>query len=79
MGSKPYINRLIRPLPEPLPLVSLIVPTRDRPNLLRNCIDGLLYRTRYQNLQVIIVDNDSCEAEILEYWKACDWTAGYGS
>lgn len=35
-------NRVIRPLPAPAPLVSLLIPTRDRIDLLRGCVDGLL-------------------------------------
>ena len=66
-ASPPCFNRVRRRLPEPAPRVSLIVPTRDKPVLLRNCIDGLLNKTRYSNMEVIIVDNESCEPETLEY------------
>lgn len=51
----------------PSPLVSLIVPTRDRLALLRDCVDGLLNSTAYAPLELIIVDNDSREAETLSY------------
>jgi glycosyltransferase involved in cell wall biosynthesis len=47
--------------PEPNPLVSVIVPTRDRAELLAMCADGVLNRTRYRNLELLIVDNDSVE------------------
>ena len=63
-------NRVIRPLPNPAPSVSLIVPTRDRLDVLRNCIDGLLHKTRYPNLQVIIVDNQSSEPSTLDYLES---------
>lgn len=49
------------PIPEPAPLVSLIVPTRDQVDLLRVCVDGLLHETDYKNLEVLIADNDSQE------------------
>jgi O-antigen biosynthesis protein len=49
--------------PDPAPLVSLIVPTRDRVDLLANCIDGLQRCTDYPNLEVLILDNESTEAE----------------
>jgi GT2 family glycosyltransferase len=48
------------PLPAP-PLVSLIVPTRDRAALLAACADGVLRRTGYPAIELIIVDNDSRE------------------
>jgi GT2 family glycosyltransferase len=67
-GAKPYINRLIHPLPDPPPVVSLIVPTRDRLPLLRNCLDGLLHRTKYPRLEIIVVNNESIDPVTLDYF-----------
>jgi GT2 family glycosyltransferase len=61
--------RVRHPLPQPAPLVSLIVPTRDRVELLRPCIDGLLHRTRYPSLEIIIVDNESREPATLAFFE----------
>jgi GT2 family glycosyltransferase len=44
------------------PLVSVIVPTRDRATLLAACADGVLRRTDYPAVEFLIVDNDSREA-----------------
>ena len=66
-ANPPCFNRVKRPLPDPAPRVSLIVPTRDKVSLLRNCVDGLLHKTRYSNLEIIIVDNNSREPDTLEY------------
>jgi GT2 family glycosyltransferase len=49
-------------LPSPPPLVSVIVPTRDRAALLAACADGVLTRTDYPAIEFIVVDNDSREA-----------------
>jgi glycosyltransferase involved in cell wall biosynthesis len=59
-------TRVIYSLPSELPLVSVIVPTRDRPDLLARCADGVLMRTDYEPLELIIVDNDSHEFRTLE-------------
>lgn len=59
--SMPNANRIIWPLPQPLPLVSVVIPTRDRAELLAQCVDGVLHRTDYTNLELLIVDNDSTE------------------
>jgi GT2 family glycosyltransferase len=59
-------------LPEPLPGVSMIVPTRDRADLLRRCLDGLLVETDYGNLEVIIVDNNSEKIESHLYFAELD-------
>ncbi|MFY9294245.1 MAG: glycosyltransferase family 2 protein, partial [Methylorubrum rhodinum] len=54
-------NRLVRPLPEPAPLVSVVIPTRDRAELLAVALDGLFSGTDYPALEAIVVDNDSRE------------------
>ena len=52
-----------------LPMVTLIIPTRDRVEILKNCINGILNETEYENLEIIIVDNNSKEEKTLEYFK----------
>lgn len=59
--------RLQYPLLAPAPKVSIIVATRDRVDLLRTCVQGLLEETAYPDFEVIIADNDSHEAETLRY------------
>lgn len=55
----------------PLPKVSIIVPTRNRLDLLRTCIEGL-ERTDYPAMEVIVVDNGSDDPATLEYLAALD-------
>jgi len=59
--------RVHRALPVPPPRVSLIVPTRDRVDLLRTCLHGLLERTDYPALDVLVVDNQSRQPETHAY------------
>lgn len=54
-------------LPTPLPKVSIIIPTRDKVDLLKACVDGLLTRTDYLPFEILIVDNGSREADALHY------------
>ncbi|WP_242109642.1 glycosyltransferase family 2 protein [Luteimonas aquatica] len=54
-------------LPDPAPKVTVIIPTRDKVGLLRNCVDSLLRRTRYPNYEILVVDNQSGEPETLAY------------
>ncbi len=60
--------RLTYPTPEPKPRVSLIVPTRDRLDLLEACIAGLRQRTAYPNLEILIADNASTQPATLDYF-----------
>ncbi|PSJ20090.1 glycosyl transferase, partial [Halomonas sp. ND22Bw] len=60
---------LHHPLPAAPPLVSLIVPTRDRLDLLRPCIDSLLERTDWRPREILICDNGSAEPETHRYFR----------
>ena len=48
---------------ENLPKVSIIIPTRDKPDMLRVCIESVMEKTTYSNIEIIIVDNDSSELD----------------
>lgn len=58
-----FVNRVHWPLPEPTPKVSILVPTRDRADLVRACARGVLEETDYSSLELLILDNDSQELE----------------
>jgi GT2 family glycosyltransferase len=54
--------------PSPAPSIDIIIPTRDRIDLVRQCISALEEKTTYQNFDIIILDNDSKEKETLDYF-----------
>jgi GT2 family glycosyltransferase len=54
-------HRFVYALPTPEPLVSVIIPTRDRVELLEQCVESLRTKTDYQSLEIIVVDNGSTE------------------
>lgn len=49
------------------PKVAILIPTRDRVDLLRRCVDSVLDRTYYDNYEVVIIDNGSEQPETLDY------------
>ena len=59
--------RLRWPMPTPPPKISVVIATRDRVELLRTSVSGVLNETDYANLELIIADNDSREVEALDY------------
>ncbi|MBS7457827.1 glycosyltransferase family 2 protein [Coralloluteibacterium stylophorae] len=52
----------------PLPRVSLIIPTRDKVELLRMSVGSILAKTDYPDLEIIVVDNQSAEQATLDYF-----------
>jgi len=61
-GNKKFYYRVKRKISGE-PLVSIIIPFRDQAYYLRRCIDAILNRTGYQNLEIIGVNNNSEESE----------------
>ncbi len=73
-GSEAAVRpaRIIYALPNPPPRLSVIIPTRDRADLLRACTAGLLHRTDYPDLELVIVDNGSAQPEAVRLLSELD-------
>jgi len=59
-------------VPDPKPRVSLIIPTRDKADLLRNCLRSIREKTSYGAFEFIIVDNGSSDPDALRYLDEID-------
>ncbi len=68
-GKYPNTYRVRWALPKVPPKVSIIIPTRDRLDILSQCIGSVLQRTDYPDYEIIIVDNESTEPATLEYFE----------
>ena len=66
-GDIPTTYRIRYPLPNPPPLVSLIIPTRDNHEILHTAVDSILTKTKYQNYEILVVDNQSNDPQTLAY------------
>ena len=64
-----YLRVIYSPPPDQ-PHVSIIIPTRDRGLLLRQCVESIFAKTDYPNFDIVIVDNESTDAETLAYLEA---------
>lgn len=51
------------------PLVSIIIPTKDKLECLEPCLASLFGITGYQNFEVLLVDNGSEDPETFEYYE----------
>lgn len=52
--------------------VSIIIPTRDRVDLLRRCVDSILSLSTYPRFDIVVVDNGSVEPETLVYFASIE-------
>jgi O-antigen biosynthesis protein len=64
----PSVRYTVAP-PSPAPSVAIVIPTRDRLDLLKACLDSVERRTTYPSYSITICDNDSIEKETLA-WMA---------
>ena len=56
------------------PKVSIIIPTRDRADLLSRCIGSIRDISSYSNYEILVVDNASREQETKEYFHLLEET-----
>ena len=52
--------------------MSIIIPTRDRVELLRPCVESVLRLTTYEPFEIIVVDNGSTDGATLAYLKGLE-------
>ncbi|MEM6536336.1 MAG: glycosyltransferase family 2 protein [Pseudomonadota bacterium] len=62
------------PVPDPAPLVSLIIPTRDYGDLVETCVTSIQEKSSYRNFEIIIVDNGSTEQDTLDLFESYERT-----
>jgi GT2 family glycosyltransferase len=56
-------TRLVRYRVSGRPIVSIIVPFRDKPELLERCVESIFHRTTYPYFEVILVSSNSEQKE----------------
>jgi GT2 family glycosyltransferase len=59
--------RVTLALPQQKPAVSLVIPTRDRVELLRRCVTSIRALTDYDPYEIVVVDNQSRDPDALRY------------
>jgi O-antigen biosynthesis protein len=60
---------LIHHQPTNQPLISILIPTRDMPQVLGPCLQSVFDKTSYKNFEVIVIDNGSSQRETLALFK----------
>lgn len=52
-----------------MPLVSIIIPTRNCMELVKECIESILNKTTYTHYEILLVDNGSDDTECIRYFE----------
>ncbi|MCD8500305.1 MAG: glycosyltransferase family 2 protein [Gammaproteobacteria bacterium] len=51
------------------PLISIIIPFKNKPDLLKACINSILKKSTYKNFEIIGIDNGSTEQDVFDLIK----------
>ena len=67
-GAVPGVARWRLAPTVPSPSIDIIIPTRDRIDLVRRCVESIERCSTYSNYNIIILDNDSREPATHDYF-----------
>jgi O-antigen biosynthesis protein len=65
-------HRVVYEIPGRVPKVSIIIPMRDRVDLIERCVASIRERTDYPSIEFVIVDNGSIETATLKFLRAIE-------
>ena len=51
------------------PLVSVLIPNKDHTDDLRRCLDSLVQKAGYENLELLVVENNSVQPETFAFYE----------
>ena len=54
-----FVYRVHYALPEPAPLVSIVIPTKDHVETLDACVMSIAQKATYANYEIVLVENNS--------------------
>ncbi|RHD56449.1 glycosyltransferase family 2 protein [Collinsella intestinalis] len=69
LARRPFTYRVTYDVPEPNPLVSIIIPTKDQVDILDNCIQSILEKSTYQNYEIVLIENNSTDKDTFAYYS----------
>lgn len=56
--------RLKFALPEPLPLVSIMIPSKNFPDLIEKCLASITAKSTYPRFEILVIDNGSTDKRV---------------
>ena len=71
-GLCPQTRRIHWPIASQNPKVSILIPSKNRSDLLERCLNGIYESSDYSNFEVIVIDHQSNEEDALELLEKID-------
>lgn len=68
-SETPFVYRMRYALPEPAPLVSIVIPTKDHVETLDACLMSIAQKATYTNYEIVLVENNSEDPETFAYYE----------
>ena len=68
-SETPFVYRMRYALPEPAPLVSIVIPTKDHVETLDVCVMSIAQKATYANYEIVLVENNSEVPETFAYYE----------
>ena len=68
-GKFPGLCHVRWALPDPPPLVSILIPNKDHADDLEKCLHSIYARTNYDNYEVLVIENNSTDPATFDYYK----------
>ncbi len=65
----PFIYRVNFTINRPYPLISILISNHNNKDILEKCINSILDKTTYPNFEIVIIENNSQDESIIEYYK----------
>lgn len=63
--------------PKEYDLISIIIPTRDKPDILKRCLKSIYEKTNYKNYEVIIINNGSIEKDTYDLFQEYNYKKNF--
>lgn len=64
----PNYYNVVYDIPQPQPKVSIIIPNHNERETLKTCLDSITKKTTYANYEIVIVENNSTDADLAQYY-----------
>ncbi len=71
-----FVYRVAYKLPDPNPLVSIVIPSKDHIDVLDACITSIRNKTTYTNYEIVVVENNSIDPQTFKYYERLQFKYG---